>query len=97
MLGLCTGNKYRESRVEKAHLADGTHGVELDGDELSETRRVVVTHRLGVTERLEDRVCLVLEKTTTAVLEARKTGVGAYCNSMHSTNTHTDFGGVSRC
>lgn len=41
-----------------AHLTDGAHGVELDGDELAEPRRVVVTHGLGVSEGLEDGVGL---------------------------------------
>lgn len=41
------------------YLADGAHGVELDGDELAEPRRVVITHGLGVSEGLEDGVSLV--------------------------------------
>lgn len=39
-------------------LADRAHRVELDGDELSEPRRVVVPDGLGVAERFQNRVRL---------------------------------------
>jgi hypothetical protein len=41
---------------ERVGARDLTAGVELQLDELTETRRVVVLGRLGVTEGLEDRV-----------------------------------------
>lgn len=47
-----------------AYLADGTHGIELYGDELSKSRRVVISHSLRITEGLQDRICL--RRTTKA-------------------------------